>query len=576
MAKDTWAMITDRMKGLKSLHERMDDTEELLYMEDFKLRDFRDTHDLANVVNVTGNRVATYGQRVIENLGAYKWQTVVEGEINKRDAHNVEEFLNASLDQTNIYLNEQFDDVPDLYTFWAKHICNRGRIGVEWMSWIEDGEYKIHCVPLDMRWTPYVKGKWIAPIYYRKKDDLEAELEEYEIKAKGSGATYNKPALSGDKDIEVRDYWDLEKNELWVANKLVYTQKHQLKRLPFVTVVAPSGFMFRGKGYEEHEGEDIYFLIRKLNKELNRSLSIEQTIGMDILYPPYEQEKDNSQVADPVPKSGEVKAVKKGERHQPVPRGDLNKASMAARADILRMMDEGAPMQPRAYTQPPSAVEVATEVELLNQLYNSRVTALQMGLSQLYRLMIDMCVNTGDSFKGELKVGGQGKRKQFAAIQLKDPDNYTISCRLMTRNTKLEIVNEARAMALWGRAPIKYILEDILKVEDPDGWVREMELEQARQADPALALFEMGVRYAEEAEDIEDANDADLRKFQSMMLIERGIALVKQRMAPAPVSEEVSEPKVPEEKGSSQALVPLLGQGGLGGSQPKAPQGVTE
>jgi len=578
--RDTWAIVQDRVQALDLLYKRMDATEEMLYMKDFKLRDFEDTHDLSNVINVTGNRAATYGHRVVENLASYKWQTVVEGNITQKEAATIEEFLDASLAQTNIFLSENSEDVPDLYTFWAKHICNRGRIGVHWMAWVEDGEYKIHCVPLDMRWTPYVKGRWICPIYFRKKDDLEEELEGYEKRAKDGGGDFQKVTLPTTGEIEVRDFWNTKKNELWVTSKLVYSQKNSFGRLPFVTVVAPSGNMFRSKGFAEHEGEDIYFLVKKLDKELNRMLSIEQTIGMDIRYPAMTQSRENfdSRPADHVPETGEVGVVRKGEEFQLVPRGDLNKASQAARTDVLRMIDEGAPMAPRAFLQPPSAVEVATEVELLNQLFQSRVTALQMGLSQLYRLMIEMAIIAGKDAGNEIEMGSRRKRKHFRVVQLKDPEDYEISCRLMLKNTKLEIVNEARAMAMWGRAPTAYILRDVLMVQDPDAWMRELELEQARKADPALALFEMGMRYAEEAESIENDEDADIKNFQSMMLIERGIAMVKQRMMPplTPPSEKVTEPIVQEQRGSVQSLMPLLGPvtGGGGGRPPKGTEAV--
>ncbi len=576
MAKTTWEKIDERIKGMQGLYDRMDTTQSMLYMDDFKLMDFKGQKALDNVVNVTGNRAASYGHRIIENLAAYKWQTVVGGEVTKREIRQLEDFLNANMEQTNIYLAETFEDVPDLYTFWAKHICNRGRIGAQWMSWVKKGEYKVHCVPLDMRYVPYLKGHWVAPVYWRKKDELELELEEYERMAADGAGEYSKATLEDTDSLEVRDFWDSEKNELWVDGKLVYTQKHGYGKPPFVIVVAPSGFQFRDKGYIEHEGEDIYFLIRKLDKELNRSLSIEQTIGMDVLNPPYEQEREDfdERPADKVPKSGEVGVVRKGERHIPVPRGDLNNASQVARVDILKAMDDGAPMQPKAYTTPPSAIEVATEVELLNQLYHSRVTGLQMGLSQLYRLMVEMVVGIGKTYKGEIEVGAWGSQKQFSVVKVKDPKKYSISCRLMTKNSKLEIVNEARALALWGRAPMKYILEDVLMVEDPDGWTREMELERARKAIPALELAEMALRFVEEADDTEDEVEADMKRMQSKLLCHAYVMAVRQMMQPPQVQGQPGQGQAkPEEKGANaNALIALMGaRGGLpgGGGQPK-------
>ncbi|MBU0959713.1 MAG: hypothetical protein KKB31_07240 [Nanoarchaeota archaeon] len=577
----TWDKIQQRMSALSPLHTRMDETEKMLNMEDFELKSFDGKKKLDNVVNVTGNRAAAYGHRVIENLASYKWQTVVEGQVAKREARTVEEFLDANIAQTNICLNETFEDVPDLVTFWAKHICNRGRIGVQWTARVENGEYKIDCVPLDMRYVPYVKGRWAAPIYWRYKDEMEQELEEYERMAAQGMGEYFKVKLSGNELIEARDFWDLEKNEFWVNKQIAYRQKNPYGKLPQVIVVAPSGFMFRGRGYIEHEGEDIYFLIRKLNEELNRQLSIEQTIGMDILAPPYEQEREvfDGRPSEPVPKSGESKAVRKGERHIPVPRGDLNKASMTSRQDIMAQMDDGAPMSPRAYTSPPSAIEVATEVELLNQLFQSRVTALQMGLSQLKRLMVDMASLIGKEYKGEVEIGAYGSQKKFALGTIKDSKQYSISCRLMTKNSKLEIVNEARALALWGRAPLKYILEDVLMVEDPDGWMREMELEKAKRSIPALALAEMALRFAEEADETEDEVEAALKETQWKICCHAYVMAVRQMLQPVqmPGQEGQSgQPQVEEKGGNANALISLMGARGLpgGGGQGKVPAEV--
>lgn len=573
---NTWGIIEDRIKALDSLYRRMDETKDLVYMTDFHLMGF-DGKVLNKVVNVTGNKGASYAHRVVSSLIAQGFQTVVEGDISKRDAHKVEDFLNANFDQTDVYLSETYG-IPDLYSWLCNHVCIRGAIGAEWVSWIDNGEYKTHCLPCDMRYTPFVLNKWVAPVTFRMKDDLEVELEEYEKKAKDGWGEYTKITLKSDEDNEARDFWDGEKNELWVNKQIVYTQPNTLEKPPFVIVFPPVGFMLRDKGFLEHEGEDIFFLIRKLDRELNRTLSVEQTFAFRQLYPAYEYETENydTQPSDAAPETGEVDKRRKGELHQVVETGDMNRASQVARQDILNMMDEGAPLQPRAYTQPPSAVEVATEVELINQLQQSRIVALQMFRSNLCRMMIDQFIKITEGHKGELLIGQRGKRKQFSVAQLKDPERYSITSQLTGTNKRLQIVNESRALALWGRAPLKYILQDVLMVEDPDGWMRELDLQQARQADPALALFEMGVRYAEEAEEMSDEKDADLKKFQSMMLIERGIAMVKQRMQPAPMSEETREPKVPEQKGSANALLPLLGRAGAGVSPVRQPMEVTE
>jgi len=581
MADDTWGIIDKRVESWSSLYKRMDVTKSLIYMDDFKLTDYTNK-EIKNVVNVTGNKGASFGSKVIANLMMSEWQTVVEGKISPRSAHIVEQFLDDSLDQANEYVRDNYD-IADIFSFLYNHICNRGLIGLEYISTIQDGIFNIHCVPLDMRWTPFVRGKWVAPITFRDGFDLEAELEMYEKIAKdGKGGEYFPIKLDNTSNIEVRDYWDNKKEELLVDKKLVFAQEHRFGKPPFVIRFAPSGFMLRDRGYIEHEGEDIYFLIRKLDKELNRSLSIDETIAFEALYPAYayEEENFNSKPARDTAIAGETMKVPKGEIPKVIEKRQLNQASMIARQDILRMVDEGAPSQPRAYTQPPSAIEVSTEQEIVNQLQNPSRLALQMLREQLFRMMIDQFILVSKSAEGEgnVAIGRTGKKSQYSVAHLKDPDKYSIKCQLMTKSTRLDIVNESRALAMWGKAPLKYILSDILSVKDPAGWERALDIEQAKNADPVIGLSEMGIRYAEEADEMEDESDKDTKNFQSMLLIERAVAMLKQRLQPQvpQLPQEAEVPKVEQPKGNANPLVALTGQGGMlgGGSQPRQPSEV--
>ena len=568
MADDTWKMISNRMTSLKDLHDRMDKTKELLYIDEFpfKLRDFKDTHNLDNVVNVTGNNPIVFATAIISDLMGAKWQTVIEGKITSRQSHVIEQFIEDNLSQADEMLLNKFG-MSGLYEWLCNHVCVRSLIGVRWLSQVGDGEYKVDCLPVDMRWTPFIYGgngmKWVAPISFLSKDELEEEF------AERFPDEFKKIVRGGDKDIEVRDYWDGKKNEIWINKQLLKMQPHNFGKPPFVIAFPPSGFMLRDKGYLKHEAEDLFFLNRGLYKELNRSLSVEQTIGMDVLYPPYmkpEESPDSSPVETP-PKTGETKKVKKGEEWEPLPRGDLNKASLIARQDIQRMIEIGGPILPRAYTQPPSAVEVQTEIELLAKWHYPRKVALKVFREQLARLMIEQFIISAGKEGGpsELLVGKTGRRAQYSVQQLGDPDKYSVSCELTTSSKREDIANWALANAAWGKAPRRAIYKDILRVEDPDGWERELSLEEARRADPAIALFEMAVRYAEEAEDLEDENDRDLKNMESMMLIERGVSIIKDRQQPvAQLPEKAVVPQVEEPtKGATDKLMPLMGKTGM-------------
>lgn len=573
---DTWTLINDRMTAMKDRNTRMDDTVKLLQWDDspYKLVKPDGKTELRDAISVTPNLPKVFAHGVISDLMGGNWQTVVEGKVSDRKAHLIEEFVEDNLAQADEQVLARYD-IPSLFGWLCNHVCIRWAIGVRWLSQVEDGEYKIDCFPVDMRWTPFVRGKWVAPITWNSKDALEEELEKYEKLAKGGVGAYNKIPLSEAKDIEVRDFWDNEKNELWVDKKLVYSQKNPFGYPPFVIVIPASGFMLRDKGFMKHEGEDILYFSAGLYKELARSVSLEQTSGYAGLYPGYEYEEENPDATPTVPPPAidETLKRKKGELHQPVPRGDINRAGQTARVDIQAMISAGSPLSPKEYNTPPSAILLAGETELINRLQNARKDALGIFKSQLARMMIEQFIKAE---KGELLIGKKGKRIKYSASKLGNPDDYNISYHLSVKSKRQELANLAEFAAVYGKLPLRWNLANILMVDDPDGIERELELEEARRADPAISLHEMALRYVEEAEEMEDDDEANAKLIQAKMLVERGVSVIRDRMAPAQpaLPESARVPEVAEPKGGGNLLPALGGGQGEGGVPSKEPEEI--
>lgn len=563
---DTWEKISNRMTELKDLYTRMDVTKDSVYMKKYQLRN-SEGQPLRNVVNVTGNKLSTFGNAIVSDLVQSTWQTVIEGEISSTASHDIEQFIESNLEQADEYILERYGLVG-LYEWLCNHVCVRGPIGAEWYPWLDgDKKFNIHCLPLDMRWTPYQYGdkglKWVAPISWRNSDELISELD-------GMEGVDISTIPKNKTDLEVRNYWNGEKNELWVDKKLIFTHPNPFGKPPHIIVFPPSGFMLRDKGYIEHEAEDIFYLVRGLNDEVNRTLSIEQSLIFNVLRPPYEQEVENLNAApaQKPPLSGETLKVKQGERHVPVPTGDLNRANLTAREDIYRMMDEGAPIAPRVYRTPPSGAELLAEMEALARLQNSRLVALKVFKEQLARLMIDQYITLGE----DGLIGKRGRRRSYSVAKLKDPDTYSISYQSMTKNKRQELANLAMFTAAYNRLPLRYNLTNILMVEDPEGVIRELEIEQAKRADPAIGLFEMARRYAQQASEVEDEKESDALKIESKMLTERAVAIIKERKMPAPLPEKARVPEVEQPKGGTQALLPLVAGMDSGGAVPRVPE----
>jgi len=504
---------------------------------------------------------------VVTDLLGGKWQTVVEGKIPTRQSHEIESFIEENLAQADEFLMEKHG-IPTLFSWLCNHVCVRWSIGARWISRIENGEYKIDCLPVDMRWTPFVRNSWVAPITFREGDDLKQELEEYEKIAKDNKREFIKVPLN-DGENEVRDFWDKENEELWVGGKLVFTQPHKFGKPPFVIVTPARGFMLRDRGFLKHEGEDILFLNAGLYKEFARSVSLEQTSGYAGLYPGYEKEREfpDGSPSQPPPALAQSIDVKKGERHLPVPRGDINRAGQTARVDIQAMINNGAPLAPREYNTPPSAILLAGETELIGKLQNASKDALGIFRSHLSRMIIEQFILV-DKGKAEILIGKHGKRRKYSASKLGNPDDYTITYHLSVKSKRQELANLAEFTAAYGRLPLRWNLTNILMADDPDGIIKELDFEKAEQINPALSLLKMAIQYAREAVDIEDEVDAWLKRGQSKILTHEYVMAMRQRTQP----QETEQPK-----GNTQLLSSLAmkGMGGEGGA-PKQPEEVVK
>ena len=558
MADDTWKIIDNRIAVMKDRNDRMDETANLLQWDDdpYELVKPDGTTKLRDAISVTPNLPKVFAHGVISDLLSGNWQTVIEGKVSGTQTHYVETFVDDSLAQADEFILAEFG-IPSLFGWLCNHVCVRWAIGTRWISQVVDGEYRIDCVPVDMRWTPFVLGKWVAPQTFWTKDELEEELEGYEKKAKDGGGEYHKITLTKQTDNEARDHWDDKVNELWVEKKLVFSQRHSFGYPPFVIVVPSSGFMLRGKGYLKHEGEDILFLNAGLYKELARSISLEQTSGYAGLYPAFEYETDDADASPSMPPPGLDETLKRktGERHVPVPRGDINRAGQTARADLQQMISNGAPLVPREYNQPPSAVLLAGETELITRLQNVRKEALGIFKSQLARVMIDQFIQVGE---GEVSVGKKGRKTTYTPSKLGDPDKYNISYHLSVKSKRQELANLAEFAAVYDKLPLKWNLTNILMADDPDGIIDDLELQKAKSVNPAISLLEMAIKYARKAKDMEDEVEGDLLKEQSRILTHEYVMAMRQRTQP---------PKVEQPKGNTQLLTSLAagamrGEGG--------------
>jgi len=584
MAATAWEQLNKRMKQLQKRFDVMDESEKLANQEDFHLTTFDGKSYLDNVINVTGNYATTFADAVSSDLLNAHWQTVVEGDIPSRTAHAIEQFVDDNFEQADEQLLNQFG-LTGLYAWLCNHVCIRSLLGVRWISEVVDGEYKIDCLPVDMRWTGWQLGNWVAPIFFKNSDEFMADYPD----------ALNK--LIANTDYAQVDYWNNEKHEVWVSKGDTYNpttakgirifeEKHALGYPPFVIVLPPTGFMLRGKGWIENESPDIFWLNRKLYKEANRSLSTEATIGFGQIAPRYQRpvKGPTSKPSKSPPKLGENLDLPEGELFQLVPIPDINRAGLTSRQDILTQIQTGgisdAELGAAGLDRP--GIWFAKQFEIRHKREKPLFEALAMMKEGLARMMVKQFIESEDT-GGELLIGKTGRRNKFNSAILGDPDKYRISFEYNISSKEMEIVNLAQAQAAQGVVPHKIITRDILQAEDPDEWERLLELEKAKAANPAIGLLEMSVRYAEEAEELEDEGDKAIKVLQSKILFHDYVMMMRQRLNPSPPTDgegrEEAVRKATEVKPNLQGLMSMpkmMGAGGLGKGQAPQPQEVTE
>ncbi|MFA6307070.1 MAG: hypothetical protein WC639_04675 [Patescibacteria group bacterium] len=546
-------LVDDKIKELNGLYVRMDKTKERLE-NPYELKDY-DGKTISKAISVTLNMPRWQANVMADKLLKLQWQTVVQSssKLPKTKISAIEQFSDDVWSQIDEFLSEQRGLTGGLDTWNAKKVVTRGPIGARWWLYYDkDDNLIIDCQPLDMRWCPFELNEWYCNITYRDAESLKLEYQDQEGFSVGG---------LGGNDLEVRDCWNGDKEEIYVAKKKIGEKPNPFKVAPFVVVMTSAGFQFRDKGYLEHESESFDWLDRDLYDEANRSASIAQSLAMDSLLGGFEQERANpSDPAVKPPAPDESINVGIGETHHRIERGDLNNAYMKASQEITQAISRGGVTDTEAGNneQGRTALWVTTQNALLVEKLKPWQDSLADFRQKSMRMIIDQYIKLGKIKKSkEIDFGIRGMKHRYSAEQLGDPSTYRITYVPMLNSQEQNIANVAIANAQRGLLPQRFILQDTLQVQDPDGMIRELEMEKAKQADPTIGMLDMALSYAEEAQELTGI-DADIKNEMSRILTENVVVMRRQRrmaMMPQPTPKEEAKPNM-------QGLMALTGDRG--------------
>ncbi len=563
---DTLSKIKETEQELSALYQRMDEDKKAVELDEYVLKgisdQFRDK-EMPGTVSVTMNKPAVFSNAVVSILQSSKRQIVIEGLSDKQN-HIIEQFLDDMLYTADQKLIRQ--KKPSTWAWSCFHVCNRGPVGLRF-TYEEDGMPNI--LPLDMRWTPFRDGKsgldWFANKSRRSADDIRAEYEPLGV---------DLSRLPVGKNLECRDYWDSEINEFWVGEAKIFDQENTYGEPPAVIQFPAVGTMFMDEGHLEHWAESIFYMARNLYTEWNRLMSIQQSMAIRVLKPPYVQQKqDPAAPADSYPDvAGSNTAYNQGERPELLEQKDLNQAFVRASASLSSALQEGSINDAELgnVMLDRTAVWLASQSEIRNRLLFPRTEALEQLSQQLYYMAIRFYGKV--SFTSQSKLGKRGTDKTYTSEMLSDPETYTINVRYMSKNKQQEITNIAVANAakdLYSEEDLhRYILQD----EDVAGVLRRKRADEARRSSPIIFYHSQALALLDEAE-TKQGEEKKRLLVDAQVVADRMVEeIIKGKMAMNGLTQPQSA-KTPEQtKGNSQALMALPGlldSGGGGGRQPQ-------
>ncbi len=514
------------------LIKRMDEDKDLLYLKKYLMRDATQKGNaIPDIVNVTLNRPALFAANVESALGKTTEQIVVESEVRDFDTAYIEDFVKAGFAAANERLIKQAK--PQLNPFLDEQFCIRGRGAMRVLFRMEDGVLIPDIANWDTRYFRYEVGEsgldWAS---YKTKRSRAAIEAEYGI------------VISNTKG-EVLDVWDTEHNEVWVEGFKILEQEHLYGFTPVVIRVVTLGSMLADEDSISHQGESIFFLVRTMIPELNRLLSIMQTLNLKAVKPPIKQKTRGTTPAEyeDVMASGANTRIAPDEDIERIDYGDAQRSANLAYGMLDKAIQEGtlSSFDLGTFSQPMSAVALIQIGEGRDQVFAPRLGARGMMNQQVADMFTRQVIQIG----GKVELGTSGHKESFSTSKLKG--EYEVVFKYFVKSPQIDAGLYSLAAAAGNLIPEKAKREEILQREDPDGDMKQLRWEEAEMLSPAVKMNRIVNSLIEQGEDLE----AEILSAEMGMTIQQVL------------SGEVSQMPKPEDADLPTQVTPMFGgQGG--------------
>jgi len=556
---DEYKLFDDKRGEMQPTFNRMDEDQKLYFLDPFKMKKLppQQDKDMEGVANITLPDPQLYINKAISLLTGLDMQrTVKGGDMKDPQTTKIEEFL----DDIFYVLDERLVKRGQLGLdgFTNEQDCLRGRIPARSCIRIDkEGNLIPDVVPLDARF--FVSDNdgedmiWGAAWFSRSKAQIERE--------------YNKP---GDRSVkigeyaEVVDFWNLEKNTVFVDKQIIREQPNTYGYPPFVVSIVPFGSMLGTEDAVQHRGEGLLWPSRKLWKEKNAVATILKTLTIEALRGGMQlKSKDGTKKPESSPYGAEkVNPVEIGGGYESMPINDIKNATRLLYSIIetglqrtgFTALDYG------SLTFPLSAIAVTKLTVAKNDIMIPRIQAKAVFRQSLSRMIINQCVKLNKTFK----IGQPGNQNSYSKSDLKG--DYQINYKFLSVSKEQGMANLSIANASQGFLSPDTIRRDVLELKDPDGEEAKWKSAQAKKIDEVLFLFDSAYSL------VDKDKPTEKERMQATILMERVETIMKQRRMMGGLSElEGQRTPQPEPEPKGKEVVPLFAQGG-GQGRPPSPE----
>lgn len=539
---------------VSELRTRQDADKDLLYLGKYTLKDIKGL-PVPDVINVTLNRPAVFSANVISSLSKTTEQRSVTSDDRSLDTRFVEDLLKASFGSANERLRKR-GEFP-LNPFFDEQACIRGTLAARVLFREGEGvDGKMILIPditpWDTRYVTYDIGEggleWAAYSTTRSKGLIFAD---YGIEIEGKTGT-------------VTDIWHKTGNEVWVEGEKALTQPHEYGFTPVAISVVTSGSMLQDEDAMVHRGESIFFLIRDVIPELNRLVSIMQTLNMLAIKAPLKFKSKGGTRAIP-PKHEDITAMGATTSLDvegdiaPIDYGDAKASAQLAYVMFDKAMQEGSLSSIDLGTLQfeLSAIALIEIGEGRDQVFTPRLDAKARLNKDLSEMIIQQCIQIG----GNVELGTLGHRRTFQVSKL--DGEYDINYKYFPKSPKVDMARFSMAAAIGPVISERAKRVEILQREDPDEDERQLAYEEAALLSPAIKMNRTIRALAKMAEEGDESAG-----FEAELLsAEMGVSL--EQMLRGEITIE------PEEPAKAQASIPGMA-GGLDFTVPQSPQATPQ